>query len=75
MKAGKVMRWISLGMLIVAIGFVYCGVMCPTLGRTFYIGSFYVDFDVQQAFYKGYVIVMCALFVFSFFFRKKKDKK
>ena len=71
-KRGK-LRLVSLLMLIVAVIFVICAMCCPTCGRVFYIGSFKVTGEVLRTFYKGYVAVMCALFVASFFVGKKKS--
>ena len=43
MAIKKLLRLISIVMLIVAVVFVYCAVSCPTLGSVFYIGSVRID--------------------------------
>ena len=70
-KRGK-LRLISLVMLIVAVIFVICALSCPTCGSVFYIGPFRIGSDIWRKFYAAYVIVMCALFIASFFVSKQK---
>lgn len=67
------LRLVILAMLLAAVVFVFIALSCPTCGRVFYIGSFQVTGEVRRAFYKGYVVVMCALFLTSFFVPKKKS--
>ena len=72
MAIKKLLRLISIVMLIVAVVFVYCAVSCPTLGSVFYIGSVRIDAEIKRVFYGFYVIVMALLFIASFFIKKKK---
>ena len=72
MDTKKLLRLISIVMLIAAVIFVYCAVSCPTLGSVFYIGSVRIDAEIKSAFYGFYVIVMALLFISSFFIKKKK---
>ena len=67
MKARRVLRLISLAMLIVAAVFVLCAMSNPGLGRVFYICGIKIDAEVKRAFYTVYVIVMAGLFGVSFF--------
>ena len=59
-------------MLIAAAIFVICALSCPTCGSVFYIGPFRIGVDIWRKFYVAYVIVMCGLFIASFFIPKKK---
>lgn len=70
-KRGK-LRLVSLLMLVVAVIFVICAMCCPTCGRVFYIGPFRIGSNIWRKFYAAYVIVMCGLFIVSFFVPKKK---
>ena len=72
MKARKILRLISLAMLIVAVVFVFCALSNPALGSVFYIGSIKIGADIKRAFYAVYALVMVALFVASFFVKEKK---
>jgi len=72
MKTRKLLRLISLLMLIVAIIFVFCALACPTLGRTIYIGNFKFGAEQWRLCYKIYAIIMAALFVISFFVKDRK---
>lgn len=72
MKPGKILRWISLAMLIVAIVFVGCALSNPTLGTVFYIGKLRIGADIWRAFYAFYAIVMVVLFGASFFVKGRK---
>jgi len=68
----KKLRIASLVMLVIAIIFVFCAISCPTCGRCFYIGDFYVSAQVYLTLYKIYLIIMVALFAASFFVKDKK---
>ena len=70
-KRGK-LRLISLVMLLVAVIFVICALSCPTCGSVFYIGPFRIGSNIWRKFYAAYVLVMCALFIASFFAPKQK---
>ena len=72
MKARRILRLISLVMLIVAVVFVFCALSAPTLGKTIYIGNFVFGAEQWRFCYKVYVIVMVALFGISFFVKDKK---
>lgn len=72
MDTRKLLRLISILMLIAAVIFVYCAVSCPTLGSVFYIGSVRIDADIKRVFYGCYIIVMALLFISSFFVKPKK---
>ena len=72
MDTKKLLRLISVVMLIAAVIFVYCAVSCPTLGSVFYIGSVRIDAEIKRAFYGCYVIVMALLLISSFFVKPKK---
>ena len=65
------LRIISLLMLIIAIVFVICALMCPTCGSVFYIFGIPIGAEVWRIFYLIYVIVMVLLFILSFFIKKK----
>ncbi len=72
MKTKKLLRVISIGMLMAAAVFVYCAVSCPTLGRVFYIGSIRVDAEIKRMFYGCYMAIMILLFGISFFVKKRR---
>lgn len=72
MNARRILRLISLLMLVVAVVFVGIAMSCPTCGSVFYIGSIRIGADVWRAFYAFYAIVMVLLFLISFFIPKKK---
>ena len=72
MGARKVLRLISLIMLIVAGIFVFCALSNPTLGEVFYIGNIEIGPESWRSFYAVYAVVMVALFVISFFVKDKK---
>lgn len=74
MKTRKILRWISLIMLIAAVIFVFCALSAPNLGSTIYIGSFAFGAEQWRVCYKLYVVVMIALFVASFFVKKPGSK-
>lgn len=72
MKTRKLLRIISITMLIVAIIFVFCALACPTLGRTIYIGNLKFGAEQWRLCYKIYAVVMVVLFVVSFFVKDRK---
>ncbi len=67
----KILRIISLIMLIIAIVFVVIALSVPTLGHTIYIGSYEFGAKQWRVCYAIYVIVMAFLFVSSFFVKEK----
>lgn len=71
MRTRKVLRLISLCMLIVAAIFVFCALSNPALGQVFYIGNLEIGPEIWRAFYAVYAVVMVVLFVVSFFAKKK----
>lgn len=73
-KARRILRWISLAMLIAAVAFVFCAVSAPNLGQTIDIGNF--EFGVKQwrVCYAIYAIVMVGSFVASFFVKRTGNK-
>lgn len=70
MKTGKILRFVSLIMLIAAVIFVLCALSAPNLGRTVYIGDFAFGAKQWRVCYAVYAVVMIALFVASFFVKK-----
>ena len=72
MSKRRKLRLISLLMFLVAVVFVICALSCPTCGSVFYIGPFRIGVDIWRKFYAAYVIVMCGLFIASFFVSKNK---
>lgn len=67
----RTLRLISLAMLVIAVIWVMICLSCPTLGNTIYIGPFRFGAEQWRVCYLLYVIVMAALFVASFFVKKK----
>lgn len=67
MKMSKILRSISLVMLIVAVVFVFFALSNPALGSVFYIGSIKIGADIKRSFYAVYVLVIVTLFASSFF--------
>lgn len=68
----KLLRRISLAMLIVAIVFLVYALTHPEFGTVFYIGTLEIGSTVWRVFYAVYAIVTVALFVASFFVKDKK---
>ena len=67
MKKSTILRLISLTLLIIGTIFVACALGNPALGRVFYIGNIKIGVEIWRVFYAIYAIVMCGLFVASFF--------
>lgn len=72
MKMRRILRLISLVMLIVAIIFVFCALSCPTLGRTIYFGDYAFGAEQWRVCYAIYTIIMVVLFIVSFFVKDKR---
>ena len=72
MKIKIKLRLISGIMLVAAIGFVFCALACPTLGKTIYIGDYAFGAEQWRFCYKIYAIVMVALFGASFVIKEKQ---
>lgn len=72
MTRKRLLRLISLVMLIVAVIFIFCALSAPTLGRTIYIGSYAFGARQWRICYAIYAVIMALLFVVSFFVKEKK---
>ena len=70
MKKGMILRIISIAMFGIAIIFISCALANPTLGSTFYIGNLMIGAEVWRTFYAIYSVVMCVMFLISFFVDK-----
>lgn len=66
MSSKKTLRFISLGMLIVAVIFLAVAFTHPEMGSVFYIGKFEVNSAHWRVAYILYIMVMVAYFVMSF---------
>lgn len=62
----KILRVISLLMLLVAVIFVFIAISCPTLGRVIYIGPFRFGAEQWRGCYAAYTVAMIGMFVTSF---------
>ena len=74
MKLKKILRAVSLFMLIIAIAFLIFALSHPQLGSVFYIGDLAIGSDIWRVFYAVYVTIMVDLFLASFFV-KNADRK
>lgn len=74
MKLKKILRAVSLFMLIIAIAFLIFALSHPQFGTVFYIGGLAIGSDIWRAFYAVYVTIMVDLFLASFFV-KNADRK
>ena len=72
MAKRRILRRISLVMLVIAVIFVFCALSNPQLGHAIYIGNFRFVADEWRVCYAIYVVVMMGLFVTSFFVKDKK---
>ena len=72
MKLKKILRAVSLFMLIIAIAFLIFALSHPQLGSVFYIGDLAIGSDIWRAFYAVYATIMVILFGVSFFVKDKK---
>ena len=66
MSKKRILRLISLAMLVVAVIFVFCALSCPTLGTTIVIGPIRIGADIWRICYDIYALVMAGLFAASF---------
>lgn len=66
MSKKKMLRLISLIMLVVAAVFVGIALSCPTCGNTIYIGNFRFGAEEWRFCYGVYVVIMVLLFGYSF---------
>lgn len=69
----RVLRLISLGMLVVAVVFVAYALNHPEAGQAFYVFGVAIGASVWRIFYGVYLVVMVALFVASFFVGRKGE--
>ena len=74
MKLKKILRAVSLFMLIIAIAFLIFALSHPQLGSVFYIGDLAIGSDIWRVFYAVYATIMVDLFLASFFV-KNEDRK
>ena len=74
MNKKSMLRLISFLMLLAAVIFVSCALVCPTLGQTIYLGDWKFGAEQWRICYLIYVIVMATLFVASFFVKSSKSK-
>lgn len=72
MSTRKLLRRISLLMLVIAVIFVFCALSNPALGRTIYIGSFAFGAEQWRVCYAIYLLVMAGLFLTSFFVKNQE---
>lgn len=72
MKLKKILRAVSLFMLIIAIAFLIFALSHPQLGSVFYIGDLAIGSDIWRVFYVVYTTIMVTLFGVSFFVKDKK---
>ena len=72
MKTRRILRYISLFMLVIAVIFVFCALSNPALGRTIYIGSFAFGAEQWRVCYAIYILVMAGLFLTSFFVKNRE---
>ena len=75
MSRKRILRLMSLTMLIGAVIFASCALASPTLGQTIYLGDLKFGAEQWRICYLIYVIVMAALFAASFFVKSSKSKK
>lgn len=73
-KARRILRLISLAMLIAAVVFVFCALSAPNLGQTIYIAGFGFGAKQWRICYAVYAIVMVSLFLASFVKGGKTEK-
>ncbi len=72
MKDGRILRWIAIGMLLVAIAFLAFALTHPEAGRVFYVFGLRIGTGVWQVFYIAYAAVTLLLFVASFLLGRRK---
>ena len=72
MKIRKLLRRISLAMLLIAVVFVFCALSNPALGRTIYIGSFAFGAEQWRVCYAIYTVLMVGAFLVSFFVKDQE---
>ena len=72
MKIRKLLRRISLAMLLIAVVFVFCALSNPALGRTIYIGRFAFGAEQWRVCYAIYTVLMVGAFLVSFFVKDQE---
>ena len=71
-KLKRILRWVGIGMCLVAVVFLSIALSHPELGTVFYIGSWRIGVEVWRAFYCIYAAVALGCLVASFFIKDKK---
>ena len=71
MKLKRILRLISLVMLIIAVVFLAFALTHPEYGTVFYIGNLKIGSSILRGFYALYAIVTVALFGASFLVKKQ----
>ena len=74
MKLKKILRAVSLFMLIIAIAVLIFALSHPQLGSVFYIGDLAIGSDIWRVFYAVYATIMVDLFLASFFVKNEDHK-
>ena len=74
MSKRKLLRLVSLLMLIAAVIFVICALCCPTCGRVVYIGGIKWGGEQWRACYASYVSIMLFLWLCSFFTQEQRPR-
>lgn len=74
MKLKKILRSVSLFMLIIVIAFLIFALSHPQLGSVFYIGDLAIGSDIWRVFYAVYATIMVDLFLASFFVKNEDHK-
>ena len=74
MMLKKILRAVSLFMLIIAIAFLIFALSHPQLGSVFYIGDLAIGSDIWRVFYAVYATIMVDLFLASFFVKNEDHK-
>ncbi len=72
MNKRKILRGVSLVMLVIAAVFVAVAVQNPQLGTTIRVGDLTFGAEAWRVCYAVYVLVMAGLFAASFLVRKTK---
>ena len=72
MKKRKILRFVSLGMLVIAAVFVAVAVQNPQMGTAVRIGALTFGAKAWRACYAVYLLVMAGAFAASFLVREKK---
>jgi len=71
-KLKRILRWVGVGMCLVAAVFLAVALSHPELGTVFYIGTWRVGVEVWQTFYCIYAAVALGCLVASFLIKDEK---